>query len=55
MIVIAGAILGAGWGTYLARKRGGKGPDQLLYAAGFGIAFTLVGVYLTIFIERMAS
>ena len=53
MIVLAGAILGAFVGSYQARKNGGKPLDQLQYAAGFGIAFALLGLFLTIFIERM--
>lgn len=53
MIVIAGLVFGAIFGAMLARKRGGKGLDQAQYAAGFGIAFALVGMFLTIFLERM--
>jgi uncharacterized membrane protein YfcA len=55
MIVIAGLILGAVLGAYTAHKRGGKTLDLLQYAAGFGIAFCLLGVFLTIFVERMAT
>lgn len=53
MIVLAAALIGAlmGWGV--ARRRGGRRLDQLQYAAGYGIAWTLVGVILTIFIARM--
>ncbi len=54
MIVISGLICGAltGWG--LARKRGGRPLDQLQYAAGYGIAFTILGVFVTILIDRIA-
>lgn len=55
MVVIAGLSLGAVFGALLARKRGGKGLDQAQYAAGFGIAFGLVAVFLTIFLERMLA
>ncbi|MBT8456719.1 MAG: hypothetical protein HKO95_03145 [Rhodobacteraceae bacterium] len=54
MIVLAGLFGGGGWGAYLARKRGGTKADMAQYAAGFGIAFALLGLFLTIFIERMA-
>ncbi len=53
MIVLAGLAFGALFGAMLAKKRGGKGLDMAQYAAGFGIAFGLLGMFLTIFIERM--
>jgi UPF0716 family protein affecting phage T7 exclusion len=53
MIVLAGLLLGAVTGAALARKRGGKVLDQLQYAAGYGIAFCILGLFLTIFIERL--
>ena len=54
MIVIAGALSGAAWGAYLAKSREGSRLDMAQYAAGFAIAFSLLGLFLTIFIERMA-
>ena len=54
MIVIGGLILGAVIGALTAKRRGGKMLDILQYAAGYGIAFTLLGLFLTIFIDRMA-
>lgn len=53
MIVLAGLLAGAVTGAALARKRGGKALDQLQYAAGYGIAFCILGLFLTIFIERL--
>jgi hypothetical protein len=55
MIVIAGLVSGAALGAFTAARRGGKRLDMLQYAAGFGIAFSLLGVFLTIFVERMAT
>lgn len=55
MIVIAGLVLGAIFGAALAARRGGKRLDVLHYSAGFGIAFCLLGLFLTIFIERMVT
>ncbi len=52
MIVILCALGGAIWGGLLARKRGGKPADIAQYAAGYGIAFALLGVFATIFIHR---
>jgi hypothetical protein len=53
MIILAALVFGAltGWGV--ARRRGGRGLDQLQYAAGYGIAFGILGVFLTIFVSRM--
>jgi hypothetical protein len=55
MIVIAGMALGAAIGAITAARRGGRKLDMLQYGAGFGIAFTIAGVFLSILIERMAS
>ena len=52
MIVLAGLALGVAWGGFLARKRGGNRLDIAQYAAGFGIAFMLLGLFVTIFVER---
>lgn len=53
MIVIGGFILGAVLGSMTAKKRGGKPADMLQYAAGYGIAFCLLGLFLTILLERL--
>jgi hypothetical protein len=53
MIVLGGLLVGAIFGAGLARKRGGKALDQLQYGAGFGIAFALIGLFITIIVERM--
>jgi hypothetical protein len=53
MIVIAGLVLGAIGGALRARSRGGKALDQAQYAAGYGIAFGLLGMFVTIGLERM--
>jgi len=52
MIIAAGLILGLSVGAFTAKRRGGKGLDMLQYAAGYGIAFMLIGVVLTIILER---
>jgi hypothetical protein len=53
MIVLAGLVLGALYGAMVAKKRGGRGLDQLQYGAVFAIAFGVLGMFLTIFIERL--
>lgn len=52
MIVIAGAVLGAFIGAFKAKRGGGNGFDMAQYAAGYGIALTLLGLVLTIILER---
>lgn len=52
MIIIAGFVLGAIYGVRTARKAGGKRLDLLQYGAGFGIAFSLVGLVLTLILDR---
>ncbi|MDO9581830.1 MAG: hypothetical protein Q7J24_01770 [Desulfomicrobium sp.] len=55
MIVLAGLVFGAVFGAYLARKRGGNRMDMAQYAAGYAIALMLLGLFVTIFIERMLA
>jgi hypothetical protein len=53
MFVIGGLVLGAITGGFTARRRGGKAADIAQYAAGFGIAFGLLGLFLTLFLDRL--
>ena len=55
MIVIVLAIAGAVIGGLTARKRGGNRKDIAQYAAGYGIAFLIVGLLITVLIDRMLS
>jgi hypothetical protein len=52
-MVWLGLVIGALWGAYMAKKRGGRKMDMLQYAAGFGIAFALVALIANIIILRM--
>ena len=54
MIVIAGLFIGAVLGGLTAKRRGGKRLDILQYAAIYGIAFALLGMFATIVIDRLA-
>ncbi len=54
MIVIGGGLLGIALGAYSASKRGGNRWDIAQYAAVYGIACMLLGLFITIFIHRMA-
>ncbi|MGY6411165.1 MAG: hypothetical protein ACXIUV_09105 [Alkalilacustris sp.] len=53
MIVLAGLVLGAVWGGWSARKRGGNRLDIAQYAAVGGIAGGIVGLFAAIALERM--
>ena len=55
MIVLAALALGIFIGVLAARKRGGNRLDVAQFAAGYGIAFTLIGVFLTLGLERLAG
>lgn len=53
MFVIGGLLLGAIGGGLRARARGGKLADILLFAAVHAIAFGLVGLFITILLDRL--
>ena len=53
MFVIAGLVLGAIGGGLSARRRGGKPADIAQYAAVYAILFGLLGLFLTLFLDRM--
>lgn len=53
MIVIAAALLGIFLGVRRATKLNGVLLDKLQYGAAFGVAFALLGLFATIFLERM--
>ena len=53
MFVIGGLILGAFGGGLTAKKRGGKLADIAQYAAVYGILFGLLGLFVTLILDRM--
>lgn len=46
MIVVFGLLAGGVVGYFLAAKRGGSGEDKLHYAAVFGTALGLAGLFV---------
>ncbi len=52
MIVLAGAILGAMIGALIAYRRKGQRWDILHYSAIYGLVFTILGLFVTLFIHR---
>ncbi|WP_171234453.1 MULTISPECIES: hypothetical protein [unclassified Ruegeria] len=56
MVVVLGmAILGAILGALTAKKRNGNGADMAQYAAGYGIAFALLGLIISLILVRMVA
>lgn len=54
MIVIAALVIGAILGWRRAGRLGGGTKDRAQYAAVFGLIALLLGLFLTIALERMA-
>lgn len=52
MIVIGAIIAGAATGATRALRAGGQRLDALQYGAGYAIAFGLIGLFITIFLDR---
>ena len=52
MISLIAFVLGATWGAFVARKRGGNRLDILQYAAVHGIALALVVTLVTLIFFR---
>lgn len=51
MIVIMSAVAGGLWGGFLAKRRGGTRLDIAQYAGSFGIAFAIIGLFATVFLQ----
>jgi len=55
MIVLVLAVIGALIGGFTAYRRKGNRKDMAQYAAGYGMAFIVVGMILTVIIDRVLS
>ena len=55
MVMIASTLIGILLGIISARRRNGNRLDIAQYAAGYGIAFAIFGLFLGIVIERLAA
>ncbi len=53
MIVIAAIVIGAFLGWRRAAKLGGNRRDRAQYAAGYALAFAILGLFATVFLDRM--
>lgn len=52
MIVIGGLVIGAALGIFTARKRNGSLADVLQYGAVYAIVFALLGLIVTLVLDR---
>ncbi len=52
MIPLSGLIIGAIFGAWRAKARGGKGKDMLQWGAVFAIIFGVIGMFILIFLQR---
>ncbi len=55
MIFLAAGLFGVFLGLATARKHKGNRKDQAQYAAVFGMIFALLGLIVTIVIERIIT
>ena len=53
MFVIGGLMIGALSGGLTARRRGGKPADIAQWAAVWAILFGLLGLFLTVVLDRL--
>ena len=53
MIILVSAILGVLYGAFVARRRKGTLADILQYAAVYGLAFTLVSLFITLILRNI--
>lgn len=53
MFVIGGLLLGAIGGGLRAKARGGKAADIVQYAVVHAILFGLMGLFITLYLDRM--
>lgn len=53
MYILAGLVLGAAFGSLRARGRGGNGKDIWQYGAVHAILFGLIGLFVTVLLNRI--
>ncbi|MEM8802760.1 MAG: hypothetical protein AAFY06_00625 [Pseudomonadota bacterium] len=55
MIILGSALLGALLGVASAKRREGNRLDMAQYGAAYAIAFMILGLFLTIMLERLIA
>jgi hypothetical protein len=53
MIWLSAMVIGAIWGARTALKRGGRRLDALQYGAVYALGLGLLGVFVSIIIDRL--
>ncbi len=53
MIVILFFFVGAAFGAFRAKRRGGNRLDMAQYGATYAMILAVIGLFITIFIGRM--
>lgn len=53
MIIWGGAAFGAIIGSFTAQRRGGNKLDIAQYAAGYALAFAIVGTICVVILQRV--
>ena len=53
MIWTSATLIGALVGAITAKRRGGRKLDMAHYAAGYAIAFFLVGMGISVYLDRL--
>lgn len=53
MLTLLGLLGGGTWGGFLAKRRGGNAKDITQYAIGYGIAWGLIALVVSIVIARI--
>lgn len=52
VLVVAALVGGAALGVWRAKRRGGRGPDMLQYAAAHAIPLMILAMFVTILLDR---
>ncbi len=47
-------VLGAAWGAWVARRRGGNWLDMLQYGAVWGVILGLIAIFASVWLMRSA-
>ncbi len=53
MIWTSALVIGAIVGAVTAKRRGGRKLDMAHYAAGYAIAFFLIGLAISVYLDRL--
>lgn len=55
ILPLAGLVLGAIFGVFQARRRGGKTADLVQYGTVYALIFGLIGLFALVILSRMSG